>query len=119
MDLNQLKEAGFNDQEIKEYVDKESKTLLNAGFNQQEVNQYFGIKEVDRTEIKSYWQNIKDEIKQDFEAKKLREQELNKIVKETLVGKEFDPNTYWERGVGKQIFSLINAYNTTGKLPEA
>ena len=62
MDLNQLKEAGFNDQEIKEYVDKESKTLLNAGFNQQEVNQYFGIKEVDRTEIKSYWQNIKDEI---------------------------------------------------------
>ena len=119
MDLNQLKEAGFNDQEIKEYVDTESKTLLNAGFNQQEVNQYFGIKEVDRTEIKSYWQNIKDEIKQDFEAKKLREQELNKIVKETLVGKEFDPNTYWERGVGKQIFSLINAYNTTGKLPEA
>lgn len=119
MDLNQLKEAGFNDQEIKEYVDTESKTLLNAGFNQQEVNQYFGIKEVDRTEIKSYWQNIKDEIKQDFEAKKLREQELSKIVKETLVGKEFDPNTYWERGVGKQIFSLINAYNTTGKLPEA
>ena len=119
MDLNQLKEAGFNDQEIKEYVDTESKTLLNAGFNQQEVNQYFGIKEVDRTEIKSYWQNIKDQIKQDFEAKKLREQELSKIVKETLVGKEFDPNTYWERGVGKQIFSLINAYNTTGKLPEA
>jgi hypothetical protein len=119
MDLNQLKEAGFNDQEIKEYVNTESKTLLNAGFNQQEVNQYFGIKEVDRTEIKSYWQNIKDEIKQDFEAKKLREQELSKIVKETLVGKEFDPNTYWERGVGKQIFSLINAYNTTGKLPEA
>jgi hypothetical protein len=119
MDLNQLKEAGFNDQEIKEYVDTESKTLLNAGFNQQEVNQYFGIKEVDRTEIKSYWQNIKDQIKQDFEAKKLKEQELSKIVKETLVGKEFEPNTYWERGVGKQIFSLINAYNTTGKLPEA
>ena len=119
MDLNQLKEAGFNDQEIKEYVDTESKTLLNAGFNEQEVNQYFGIKEVDRTEIKSYWQKIKDEVKQGYQAERVREEELGRVVKETLVGKEFDPNTYWERGVGKQIFSLIGAYNTTGKLPEA
>lgn len=119
MDLNQLKEAGFNDQEIKEYVDTESKTLLNAGFNQEEVNEYFGIKEVDRTEIKSYWQKIKDDIKKDYETDRLRREKLNIKVKETLVGKEFDPNTYWERGVGKQIFSLIDAYNTTGKLPEA
>ena len=49
MDLNQLKEAGFNDQEIQDYVAKESKQLLNAGFNNEEVNQYFGIKEFDRT----------------------------------------------------------------------
>jgi hypothetical protein len=35
MDLNQLKDAGFNDQEIQDYVAKESKQLLNAGFNNQ------------------------------------------------------------------------------------
>jgi hypothetical protein len=64
MDLNQLKEAGFNDQEIQDYVSKESKQLLNAGFNNQEVNQYFGIKETDTTEIKSYWQSIRDSIVQ-------------------------------------------------------
>lgn len=125
MDLNQLKEAGFNDQEIKDYVNKESTTLFNAGFNEQEINQYFGIKEPNTKEIKSFWQKISDEAKQTYQAERLREEQLGKQTKEniikakeTLVGKEFEPKKYWERGVGKQIFSLIDAYNTTGKLPE-
>ena len=119
MDLNQLKEAGFNDQEIQDYVAKESKQLLNAGFNNQEVNQYFGIKEFDRTEIKSYWQSIKDSIVKPVVAVGERKEKAKDAVSEVLVGKEFDPKTYWERGVGKQIFSLIDAYNTTGELPKA
>ena len=119
MDLNQLKEAGFNDQEIQDYVAKESKQLLNAGFNAQEVNQYFGIKEPDTTEIKSYWQSIKDSIVKPVVAIGERKEKAKAAVGEVLVGKEFDPKTYWERGVGKQIFSLIDAYNTTGELPKA
>jgi hypothetical protein len=119
MDLNQLKEAGFNDQEIQDYVAKESKQLLNAGFNAQEVNEYFGIKEPDTTEIKSYWQSIKDSIVKPVVAIGERKEKAEAAVGEVLVGKEFDPKTYWERGVGKQIFSLIDAYNTTGELPKA
>jgi hypothetical protein len=119
MDLNQLKEAGFNDQEIQDYVAKESKQLLNAGFNNQEVNQYFGIKETDTTEIKSYWQSIKDSIVQPVVQAGQRKEQAKAAVGEVLVGKEFDPKTYWERGVGKQIFSLIDAYNTTGELPKS
>jgi hypothetical protein len=119
MDLNQLKDAGFNDQEIQDYVAKESKQLLNAGFNNQEVNQYFGIKETDTTEIKSYWQSIKDSIVQPVVQAGQRKEQAEAAVGEVLVGKEFDPKTYWERGVGKQIFSLIDAYNTTGELPKS
>lgn len=119
MDLNQLKEAGFNDQELKNYVDTESKQLINAGFSDQEVNDYFGIKKENRTEIKSYWQTIKDSVVQPVVSLGERKQKAEAGVNEVLVGKEFDPKTYWERGVGKQIFSLIDAYNTTGELPKA
>jgi len=125
MDLNQLKEAGFNDQEIQDYVAKESKQLLNAGFNNEEVNQYFGIKEFDRTEIKSYWQSIKDSFVQPVVSLGERKEKGIEAVQEGLVkaqegliGKEFDFDTYRERGVGGRINSLITAYNTTGKLPD-
>ena len=119
MDLNQLKEAGFNDQELKNYVDTESKQLINAGFSDQEVNDYFGIKKENRTEIKNYWQTIKDSVVQPVISLGEKKQKAEAGVNEVLVGKEFDPKTYWERGVGKQIFSLIDAYNTTGELPKA
>ena len=115
MDLNQLKEAGFNDQEIQDYVAKESKQLLNAGFNNQEVNQYFGIKETDTTEIKSYWQSIRDSIVQPVvQAGKRKEQAIQAVEKEF----DFDYDLYLERGYGKSINSLRKAYETTGVLPE-
>lgn len=100
MNLNELRDAGFNDQEIKNYVNQKSETLLNAGFNEQEVNEHFGIKETDRKTIQEYWQNIKNG------------------VKETLVGKEFDPSLYWERGLGRSIINLASSYNNTGELPD-
>ena len=118
MDLNQLKEAGFNDQEIQDYVAKESKQLLNAGFNNQEVNQYFGIKEFDRTEIKSYWQSIKDSIVQPVVQVGKKKEEARTAIQEGLVGKEFDYDLYLERGFGKSINSLRKAYETTGVLPD-
>jgi len=118
MDLNQLKEAGFNDQEIQDYVAKESKQLLNAGFNNQEVNQYFGIKETDTTEIKSYWQSIKDSIVQPVVQVGKKKEEARTVVQEGLVGKEFDYDLYLERGFGKSINSLRKAYETTGVLPD-
>lgn len=115
MDLNQLKEAGFNDQEIQDYVAKESKQLLNAGFNAQEVNQYFGIKEPDTTEIKSYWKSIKDSIvKPVVQVGKKKEEGITAIKKEF----DFDYDLYLERGFGKSINSLRKAYETTGVLPE-
>ena len=91
MNLDQLKEAGFNDQEIKNYVNEKSGTLLNAGFNEQEVNQYFGIKEPDRKTIQDYWQGIKQTLKDDLKKEQQRKIDINQKVKETLVGKEFDP----------------------------
>ena len=125
MDLNQLKEAGFNDQEIQDYVSKESKQLLNAGFSETEVNKYFGIKELDTTEIKSYWQSIKDSIIKETEEYGARRQKIKGVVeeigtktKETLIGKEFDYDLYLERGFGKSINSLRKAYETTGVLPD-
>tara|TARA_R100001463_G_scaffold15460_1_gene40414 strand:- start:279 stop:3842 length:3564 start_codon:yes stop_codon:yes gene_type:complete len=96
MVIEKLKTAGFNDDEIKKYVNNKSEKLLQGGFNEQEVNEYFGIKEPDKNIIKDYWNNIK----------------------ETLVGEEFEPDVYWERGLGRPIFSLIKSHNTTGKLPE-
>ena len=118
MNLNQLKEAGFNDQEIKEYVNKESESLLNAGFNQEELNQHFGIKEPDRKTIQDYWQGIKQTLKDDLKKEQQRKIDINQKVKETLVGKDFDPKLYWERGLGRSIINLANAYNTTGELPD-
>jgi len=118
MDLNQLKEAGFNDQEIQDYVSKESKQLLNAGFNNQEVNQYFGIKETDTTEIKNYWQSIKDSFVQPVVQAGKKKEEVRTVVQEGLVGKEFDYDLYLERGFGKSINSLRKAYETTGVLPD-
>ena len=118
MDLNQLKEAGFNDQEIQDYVSKESKQLLNAGFNNQEVNQYFGIKETDTTEIKNYWQSIKDSFVQPVVQVGKKKEEARTVVQEGLVGKEFDYDLYLERGFGKSINSLRKAYETTGVLPD-
>jgi hypothetical protein len=118
MDLNQLKEAGFNDQEIQDYVGKESKQLLNAGFNNQEVNQYFGIKELDTGEIKTYWQSIKDSIVQPVIQAGQKKEQARTVVQEGLVGKEFDYDLYVERGFGKSIKSLKNAYETTGVLPD-
>ena len=116
MDLNQLKEAGFNDQEIQDYVGKESKQLLNAGFNNQEVNQYFGIKETDTTEIKNYWQSIRDSIVQPVvQVGKKKEEGITAIKKEF----DFDYDLYLERGFGKSINSLRKSYETTGVLPEA
>jgi hypothetical protein len=118
MDLNQLKEAGFNDQEIQDYVAKESKQLLNAGFNAQEVNKYFGIKELNTTEIKSYWQSIKDSIVQPIIQAGKKKEEVRTVIQEGLVGKEFDYDLYLERGFGKSINSLRKAYETTGVLPD-
>jgi len=125
MDLNQLKDAGFNDQEIKDYVDTESKQLINAGFNNQEVSQYFGVKQMNTTEIKTYWQSIKDSMVQPVvQLGERKEKGIEAVqegvvkAQEGLIGKEFDFNTYRERGVGGRINSLIDAYNTTGKLPD-
>ncbi len=118
MDLNQLKEAGFNDQEIKDYVNTESKQLINAGFTDQEVNEYFGIKQPDRTEIKNYWQSIKDSIVQPVVQAGQKKEQARTVVQEGLVGKEFDYDLYLERGFGKSINSLRKAYETTGVLPD-
>lgn len=125
MDLNQLKDAGFNDQEIKDYIDTESKQLINAGFNNQEVSQYFGVKQMNTTEIKTYWQSIKDSMVQPVvQLGERKEKGIEAVqegvvkAQEGLIGKEFDFNTYRERGVGARINSLIDAYNTTGKLPD-
>ena len=59
MVIEKLKTAGFNDDEIKTYVNDKSEKLLQGGFNEQEVNKYFGIKEPDRNIIKDYWNGIK------------------------------------------------------------
>jgi hypothetical protein len=43
MNLSELKDAGFNEQEIGEYVSAKRTSLLDAGFADREVNDYFGI----------------------------------------------------------------------------
>lgn len=43
MNILELKDAGFNEQEIGEYVSDKRTTLLQADFNDTEINNYFGI----------------------------------------------------------------------------
>ena len=46
MNLQQLQEAGFNDQEIGAYVSSKRPNLISAGFSEDEVNRHFGITDV-------------------------------------------------------------------------
>jgi len=46
MNIGQLQQAGFNDQEIGAYVSSKTPDLLKAGFGQEEINDHFGIVDV-------------------------------------------------------------------------
>jgi len=43
--IGELKQAGFTDEEISEYMDRQKETLRLAGFSEQEINAHFGIKD--------------------------------------------------------------------------
>lgn len=104
-EIEALKDGGFSEQEINDHIKTSSEQLLSGGYSQQEVNDFFGIKEVNREPIKTYWQQVKDSIIEPVvEAGKKREK-----LKEGIVGKEFQLDTILERGLGRPIGTL--AYN--------
>lgn len=49
---NQLRQGGFQEDEITQWKAKTRDDLFNAGFSGQEINDYFGIKEPDQTKTK-------------------------------------------------------------------
>lgn len=49
--IGKLQQAGFNDQEVKDWTVKKGGQLLSAGFSQDEVNNYVGIKQPDMSGV--------------------------------------------------------------------
>lgn len=68
-EINALKEGGFSEQEIKNYIQTKSQDLINGGFSKKEVNDYLGIKEPDTTLIDEYWKEAVSEVITDKEYK--------------------------------------------------
>lgn len=61
MNLDQMRQAGFSDQEIQSYQDAQGAKLLDAGFSQQEVMEHMGVKQPDDSVIEKA---AKDHIEQ-------------------------------------------------------
>ena len=104
-EIEALRDGGFSEQEINDHIKTSSEQLLGGGYSQQEVNDFFGIKEINREPIKTYWQQVKDSIVEPVveAGKKIEKRQ------EVIVGKEFQLDTILERGLGRPIGTL--AYN--------
>ena len=88
---NALREYGFSEEEIQEHINKKRNAII-AFKKADEVNE----KEEDSVlgGIKRYWNNVVDS------------------VKESTVGEKFEPQLYWERGLGKSTLNLAKQYHT-------
>lgn len=53
--IDNLKSAGFSDDEVAAWQQQESSRLSAAGFNEQEINSYFGKKEFDPKPVQQYF----------------------------------------------------------------
>lgn len=123
--LKALENGGFSINEIEEYRKKESQKLKSGGFTNEEIKNYWGIKEPDTTEIKSYWQKVKDHAARVRETAKeptpMEKANLDaaKQFKESLVGEDFEIKPYVESGYNKSIINLMNEYHGgSGTLPK-
>mgnify|MGYP003627432524 CR=1 FL=1 len=112
--IEEYKKQGFTEQEIQEFVKTKSKEYSNNGFTAQEIKNHWGINEPDTTEIKSYWQKVKDHAARVREAAKeptpMEKANLDaaKQFKESLVGEDFEIKPYVESGYNKSIINLMN-----------
>jgi len=104
-EIEALRDGGFSEQEINDHIKTSSEQLLGGGYSQQEVNDYFGVKEINREPIKTYWEQVKQSI---VEPVIQAGQKIEKR-QEAIVGKEFQLDTILERGLGRPIGTL--AYN--------
>jgi hypothetical protein len=123
--IEEYKKQGFTEQEIQEFIKTKSKEYSDNGFTAQEIKNHWGINEPDTTEIKSYWQKVKDHAARVREAAKeptpMEEANLDaaKQFKESLVGEDFEIKPYVESGYNKSIINLMNEYHGgSGTLPK-
>ena len=64
-EVQELRSAGFTDQEINDHVNTESQELSNAGFGEEEISQHWGKTPVDNRDFKQMAERIYPEFVDD------------------------------------------------------
>lgn len=100
-DIGKLRQAGFNDQQIKDYTTDTGAKLLKAGFSQDKVNDYLGIKQPDMDGVKkTVQQNLAPETNEEGEEQKpekelswneLMDKGLQLPIVKAMYGEPLDP----------------------------
>jgi len=124
LSLDNLKSAGFNDTEIKDYTQTQSTDLLNAGFSQQEVNNYYGIKEPNITKMVDFWKGYIGEVFSDEDKQKLNDPNTSPIdlqqtienVKLKVWGKDGNLEPIYRRALGDSTFNAMANIHSDGKI---
>jgi hypothetical protein len=124
LSLDNLKSAGFNDAEIKDYTQTQSTDLLNAGFSQQEVNNYFGIKEPDITNMVDFWkEGIQDALSiedmQKINDPNIQPLDLQKTVENIKLkvwGKDGNLEPIWKSKLGDSTVNTMFNIHSGGKI---
>jgi hypothetical protein len=123
LSLDNLKSAGFNDTEIKDYTQTQSTDLLNAGFSQQEVNNYYGIKEPDITKMVDFWKSYVSGAFSEEDKQKLNDpntppidlQQTIENVKLKVWGKDGNLEPIYRKALGDSTFNTMFNIHSDGK----
>lgn len=124
LSIDNLKEAGFSDTEIKNHVQTQSADLISAGFTQQEVNNYFGIKEPDITKMVDFWkEGVQDALSiedmQRLNDPNIQPLDLQKTVENIKLkvwGKDGNLEPIWRSKLGDSTINTMLNIHSSGKI---
>ena len=128
---NLLNEAGFSKTEIENWKKEKVLQLKDAGFNNQEILENFGVIPADKNNYKDYFKNIKNELMDEYytediispDDELLYQDKLQRgdspSFKEIAFGKKFDGDEILKRGWGKTLYDMTYRLTTQKGLPEA
>jgi len=98
--------AGFSNSEIQSNSESQINDLAVAGFDTNEIKQYAGINEPDTKRLQDYWNGVSTFVKGNSQ------EDYGNDPKKFF-------QHYYERGLGKSLVPIVNAYNKGTGLPEA
>jgi len=114
-EIKAAKEAGFSDTEIRDNFADEINAAKAAGFTEKEINKEYGLLNPEP----SLFTGLLNIAKENFRLKREGREQLQKEVKQQVIGEEFDGDYILQQILGGNLYNLSYRASKQKGTPEA